>query len=189
MTTATPKKARSLRVGVLIVGSAQFLDASPIDLFGMCSTEYLTACRLPQPLLNLGIPVDIHYISDGEPGSLVELTANAKLQITDSLASLDVQPGKLDTLLIPGPDPNVVPEQSYLEFIQAHENAGQTDFIVICTGAYPAGYAGLLDGKKITGPRALVSDLQKKFPRGKYTDRRWERDGRLWSSGKWHYRS
>ncbi|KIW19347.1 hypothetical protein PV08_03642 [Exophiala spinifera] len=181
MTSAA--KATSLRVGMLLVPPVQLLDASPIDLFGMLSPEYLKACGLPQPLLDLAIPVSLHYISQSGPNSYASMTSDATLPVTDSLTSPGVQPGQLDVLLIPGPDPSLVPDAAVVDFIRAHQKKGTTDFLVICTGSFPAGYAGLLDGKKVTGPRGLVPKLKQKFPAANFVDRRWERDGRLWTSG------
>lgn len=183
MAGSSSAKATSLRVGVLIIPPVQLLDAAPIDLFGMCSPEYLQATSLPKPLLQLAIPVSIHYISASGPDTSAELTANAFLRVTASLSSPEVQPGNLDTLLIPGPDPNLVPDDQYLDFIRAHDKAGQTDILVICTGSYAAGYAGILDGKRVSGPRGLLPELKKKFPKVNYVERRYETDGRLWSAG------
>jgi len=183
-TSSIPKAVTSLRVGVLLIPPVQLLDAAALDVFGMLSPEYLTACGLPQPLLDLAIPVSIHYINGGSaPDSHVPMTSSATLPVTDTLTSPAVQPGQLDVLLIPGPDPNLVPNESVLDFIRGHEKANSTDFLVICTGSFPAGYAGLLDGKRVTGPRGLMSKLKSKFPDAQFVDRRWERDGRVWTSG------
>ena len=184
---APDQKSNSLRVGILLIPPVQLLDASSIDAFGMLTPSYLAACGLPAPLVNLAIPVSIHYISASGQGTHASMTASATLPVTDSLNSPAVQPGQLDVLLIPGPDPNLVPDEPVLDFIRAHQKADQTDFLVICTGSYPAGYAGLLDGKRVTGPRALVPKLSEKFPQAKFVERRWERDGRLWSSGGYYF--
>ena len=173
----------SLRVGVLLIPHMQLLDASPIDLFGMLSAEYIEACGLPKHLTNLGIPVSIHYIAASGPGTTNAMTASALLSVTDSFSSPDVQPGKLDALLIPGPDPNLVPSEDVVAFLRKHKEANKTDFLVICTGSFVAGYAGLLDGKTVSGPRGL-DRLKKLFPKANFVDRRWERDGRVWTSGK-----
>ncbi|KIW30748.1 uncharacterized protein PV07_02452 [Cladophialophora immunda] len=182
MTSTTPK-ATSLRIGILLIPPVQLLDASAIDLFGMLTPEYLEACGLPKPLRDLAVPVEIHYIAATGSGTHASMTSSATLPVTDSLSSPAVQPGHLDALLIPGPDPNLIPEEDVLAFLRAHKEADQTDFLVICTGSFPAGFAGLLDGKRITGPRGLLGKLKEKFPAANFVDRRWERDGRMWSSG------
>src|SRR5438270_3286213 len=106
-------KFKPLRIGVLILPPSQLLDVSPIDLFGMLTREYLEACRLPAPILALGIPVEIHYISaiaSPQPGStspevkLAECTANAAIRITAMTHDMAIAPGELDIILIPGPD-------------------------------------------------------------------------------------
>ncbi|EXJ61545.1 hypothetical protein A1O7_01973 [Cladophialophora yegresii CBS 114405] len=175
--------ATSLRVGVLLVPPMQLLDAAPIDVFGMLTPEYLEACGLPAPLTKLAIPVSIHYIAASGPGTYASMTSSASLPVTDFLSSEAVQPGHLDALLIPGPDPNVVPDDEVLAFLRAHRDANKTDFLVICTGSFLAGYAGILDGKRVTGPREILGRLKNKFPAAKFVERRWERDDRVWTSG------
>ena len=182
-TYSSPTMATSLQVGVLIIPPVQFLDAAAIDAFGMLTPEYLQACNLPEPLTKLGIPVSIHYIAASGPGTHASMTSSASLPVTDSLTSPAVQPGKLDALLIPGPDPNLIPDEEVLSFIRAHKESQKTDFLVVCTGSFPAGYAGLLDGKTVVGPRGLLGKLKEKFPKATFVERRWERDGRVWTSG------
>ena len=176
--------ATSLTIGVLLIPPVQLLDAATIDPFGMLTPEYLNACGLPVHLTKLAIPVSIRYIAASGQGTQVETTSSASLPVTDGLKSPAVQPGKLDALLIPGPDPNLVPDEDVLSFIRAHKDAGKTAFLVVCTGSFPAGYAGLLDGKRVSGPRGLLPQLKKKFPAAKFVERRWERDGNVWSSGE-----
>lgn len=72
-----------------------------------------------------------------------------------------------------------------MSFLRGHYEAGDTDILAICTGVFVCGYAGILDGKWATGPRALVPMLREMFPRAKGWDetRRVVRDGRAWSCG------
>lgn len=108
--------------------------------------------------------------------SLAPLTSHASLNIID-LDSPDVQAGKLTILVIPGPDPSSTPSQRSKDFIKAHASSGNTDVIVICTGIYPACYSGICDGKRVSGPRGLLSDLSKKFRLVKaFEDKRWAQD-------------
>lgn len=181
---STSGKSTSLRIGVLLLPPVQLLDASTIDPFGMLTAEYLNACDLPKPLLDLAMPVSIHYISASGPGTFASTTSSASLPVTDSLSSPAVQPGQLDALLIPGPEPSAVPDEEAVSFLRKHRDAGTTDFLVVCTGCFPAGYAGLLDGKRVVGPRGLEGTLKQKFPAAKFVDRRWERDGQIWTSGE-----
>ncbi|KAK5227728.1 hypothetical protein LTR47_008535 [Exophiala xenobiotica] len=179
----TTAKSSSLRVGMLLIPPVQLLDAAAIDVFGMLAPDYLNACGLPQPLLDLAIPVTLHYISQSGPDSHVPMTSSATLPVTDSLTSPAVRPGQLDVLIIPGPDPNAIPDQAVVDFLHAHQKADRTDFLIICTGIFPAGYAGLLDGKRVTGPRGLLPRLKEKFPAAEFVQKRWERDDRIWTSG------
>lgn len=172
-----------LKVGVLLVDTVQLLDLACIDLLYMTTPAYLSACQLPQPLVSLGRPCEIHYIGKQGAGSLHTTTAGLSLILTKSLSDPSVAPGHLDALLIPGPEPAFVPDQADLDFVRAHHEKG-TEILSVCTGAYVCGYAGIVDGKSVTGPRALVPSLKRKFPAGKWDDRvRVVRDGRVWSSG------
>src|ERR1700712_3903031 len=100
--------AKHLRIGVFIPAGCQLLDMSGIDLFFMLSPSYLTACGLPAPLVALGIPSTIYYISLPSTGSEVELTGNAFLRVSKTTEDKEVQPGMLDIMMVPGPDPRIV---------------------------------------------------------------------------------
>jgi transcriptional regulator GlxA family with amidase domain len=170
-----------LRIGVLLIGTVQLLDISPIDLFGMLTKEYLQACHLPAPLVALAVPVEIIYISESGAG-VNEATASAGIRVSADLKNKTCAPGILDILMIPGPDPSMVPSEAIRGFMRDHVQHGAT-ILTICTGAFMAGYAEILDGKRATGPRALLPELQKKFPKVRWEGRRWTRDGKVWTSG------
>jgi transcriptional regulator GlxA family with amidase domain len=173
--------ATTVRIGVLLIGTVQLLDVSPIDLFGMLTKEYLQACRLPAPLVALAVPVDIVYISESGTG-INGLTASAGLRVSADLNNKSCAPGNLDILMIPGPDPSTVPSDAVKQFMRGHAEKGANN-LTICTGVFMAGYAELLDGKLATGPRALLPELQKKFPRVTWEDKRWTHDEKIWTSG------
>jgi len=171
-----------LRIGVLLAPPpVQLLDLAPIDLFYMMSREYLNSLPplLPQPIKDLGInDLEILYIADTRStASIAPLTANLTIQTTHSLHDADVQPGTLSILLIPGPDPTQPTPDPYRTFIRAHAEKGQTDIITVCTGIFPACYAGICDGRSVTGPRGLLPDLRKKFPNvAVFEHKRWSVD-------------
>lgn len=182
-----------LKIGVLLVPPVQLLDLAAVDLFHMLSKQYLRECQLPQSVVDIAIDeVHIRYISESGPSqigtiSVVPLTASCFVQVTDHLDSPKVAAGSLDILFVPGPDPSLVPSEPVRQFVRKHAEHEHTTVISVCTGIYVLGYAGVLDGQTVSGPRALVDmDLKKKFPKARWGDRRWEigGDGRLWTSGQ-----
>ncbi|KAH7364343.1 PfpI endopeptidase-like protein [Rhexocercosporidium sp. MPI-PUGE-AT-0058] len=179
----------ALKIGVYVPGGAQLLDLSPIDLFAMMSPEYLAACMLPAPLVALGMPSIIHYIGLPETGTHLELTASAFLKVSKTTKDAEVQPGLLDIILVPGPNPSSIFGEDALDFLRAHatwrgDDGEGVDILCVCTGAYMLGQSGILKGKNASGPRALVPGLKKKFPDVNWVDdKRWVKDGNIWTSG------
>ncbi|PLB39249.1 ThiJ/PfpI family protein [Aspergillus candidus] len=173
-----------LNIGVLLLPGTQLLDLSCIDLLSMTDPTYLSACNLPQTLIHLGHSTQIHYIGLGGTGTLTPLTSNINMQLTASPTDSHVSPGTLNALLIPGTDPNVVPDAAYLDFIRWHHAHG-THILSVCTGSFVLGHAGILAGKVCTGPRLLVPLLRARFPEAKewVQSVRVVRDGNIWTSG------
>lgn len=196
MTSPAPKpdtNFKPLRIGVLITSTIQLLDLAAIDLFSMLSPSYLKACNMPPSIIALGIPSEIYYIGSSNPklGSSIltgKLTASLTINLTSTTNTPAVLPGKgkdkLDILFIPGPPPHTLPPDDILSFVRAHHDAGTT-VLTICTGCEVAAHAGILDGKRVCGPRGLLGELKTKFPRvGEWEGKkRWVRDGEIWSSG------
>jgi putative intracellular protease/amidase len=182
MSTTTP-----LKIGLLLPSPTpiQLLDLSAIDLLYMTTATYLSSCpMLPKPLLSQSRPCTIDYISASPPGSLHACTSNLSVRTTASLSDPAVAPGQLDLLLVPGPAPGIVPGEEVLAFLRAHFEAG-AHVLGICTGVFVCGYAGILEGKWVTGPRALIPMLREKFPGAEKWDesRRVVKDGRVWTCG------
>lgn len=173
----------SVHIGVLLLPPVQLLDVSPIDIFGMLTPLYLAATPFPSSLKNGAVPIDITYISPLGSGALADCTASAKIGVDAGINSPEVAPGKLDILMIPGPDPGAETGDEAKEFIRGHAEREKVTLMVICTGCVPAGRAGVLKGKKATGPRALLAGWRKEFPDTEWVDKRWVRDGRVWTSG------
>jgi len=169
-----------LHVGILLLSPVQFLDIGPVDILGMMTPEYLRVCKLPEPLVAKGQPFVFHYISESGKGSHCMTTAGAQILITDSFESA----GKLDILIIPGPEPSYIAPPAVISFIKA-KYAEVAHLISICTGAIPLVQTGLLDGKIATCPRGLLPVLQQAHPGVQWQDRRWATadGGKLWMSG------
>jgi len=177
---------KNLRIGVLLVDTVQFLDAAPIDLFGMLSKSYLKSHSFPSSVSSLGLdPVTILYISpsDDDP-CLAGLTADAALRVTRSLTSSDCAPGKLDILIIPGPRPSFQISNDIKAFVQGHAAVEKTIVMTICTGIFVAAQAGILHGKTATGTGAFLPELKEKYKDVNWVRRRWAVDGNFWSSGR-----
>ncbi|KAK6606348.1 hypothetical protein ACHAPF_004762 [Botrytis cinerea] len=180
---------KHLRIGVFIPAGCQLLDMSGIDIFFMLSPEYLAACGLPAPLVALGISCAIYYISLPSTGPEIELTANAFLRISKTTTDSEVQPGMLDVMMVPGPDPRIVSDEDTQSFLKSHaewrgENGERVDILSVCTGIFLVAQSGILEGLSASGPRALIPRLKKEFPDTKWVDdRRWVVDGNMWSSG------
>jgi hypothetical protein len=174
----------SLQVGVLISDSVQLLDLACVDLLSMTTPEYLTACGLPSAMVGLGKPCNFYWIGTSAGGTLQECTANIAIRVTHSIEDEVVAPGKLDLLIIPGPDPRNIPSDEVKQFVREH-NEAKTTIFAICTGVLLSGHCGILKGKHVTGPRALIPDLRKKFPEASTWDDtvRVVHDGNLWTSG------
>lgn len=182
-----------LRVGVLLAPPpVQLLDLAPVDLFFMISKGYIGDIpMLPAPIKRLAIEkIDILYIADKDDPQvksftnsdkgqihLAPLTGKLNIQLTADLDSPEVQPGVLNVLLVPGPDPASISSDRYKDFLRSHASSGKTDIITICTGIYPACHSGICDGKFVTAPRGLLSDLRSKFKNVKaFEDYRWSQD-------------
>lgn len=87
---ASESAKKPLRVGVLLCDAVQFLDVSPVDLFGMLTPEYLKACCLPDAVVAMGQEIEFLYISGSEENeadatSFISLTANVGLHLTVSM--------------------------------------------------------------------------------------------------------
>lgn len=110
---------------------------------------------------------------------------------THHISDPEVQPGQLDVVVVPGPDPltNWDEIKDATDWLAAQAARPGTDILSICTGIYLCGAAGLLKGKKACGPRNLQGHLAKQFEGVQWVgeELRWVRDGNLWSSGELNF--
>ncbi|OHE93027.1 ThiJ/PfpI family protein [Colletotrichum orchidophilum] len=179
-----------IKIGVFVPSECQLLDMACIDVFGMMSKEYLGGLpMIPKHIPELAPSMEIFYISTKASGSpdlqLLLLTAGIKIQPTHDMSHSEVQPGMLDILLVPGPDPAASWDEDTLRFLRAHAEGKRTDVLSVCTGAFLCGAAGLLEGRTVCGPRGLQGVLRKQFPGARFVgdEYRWYQDGNFWSCG------
>jgi len=161
-----------IHIGVLLLSPIQLLDISPIDLFGMLTPSHLASTPLPGPLLAGAVPITISYIAPHGAGSLASCTASANLRINAGPDDASVAPGKLQILMIAGPEPKAEMDGRAKRFIKAHVEEGGVTLTTICTVCLPVARAGVFKGKKVTGPRSLLGGLRKEFPDTEWIDKR-----------------
>jgi transcriptional regulator GlxA family with amidase domain len=153
------------------------------------SHEYLAGLgsMLPQAIIDLAPDVPIYWISSVPQGDPIKMTAGMSVVCTHHLSDPAVQPGKLDIVLVPGPDPSLTWDQDVLSWLQQHAANPKTDILSVCTGIFLCGEAGLLKGKQASGPRGLQKQIKDRFEGVKLVgdDIRWVRDGNFWSSGEY----
>ena len=90
--------------------------------------------------------------------------------------------GQLDYLLVPGPESRYQATAGEKAFIK-EQLPGLKALFGICTGSLVVAQAGVLDGVTATAPRELLPMLKQSAPNVKWTERRWEEDGKIWTSG------
>lgn len=90
--------------------------------------------------------------------------------------------GQLDYLLVPGPEPRYQASAAEKAFIK-EQLPGLSALFGICTGTLVLTQAGVLDGVTATAPRILLPTLKQSAPDVKWTEKRWEEDGKIWTSG------
>ena len=74
------------------------------------------------------------------------------------------------------------PSEAELNFIrQSYEHCAA--FITICGGFLAPMKSGIFQGKTVTAPRFILDSLRKENSGANFVERRWQRDGKLWTSG------
>ncbi|EFZ00218.1 DUF4066 domain protein [Metarhizium robertsii] len=175
-----------IKIGVFIPNGAQFLDVACVDSFGVMSKKYLGVLPfIPSHVSSLAPDVSIYYVSSPKQGPEIPLTSGAVLKATHVYTDEEVAPGKLDMVVVPGPDPTEKFAEEGLKWLRGHAETEGVDVLSICTGLFICASAGIADGKRASGPRGLQDWLKESFPKlnlvgDKY---RWVQDGNFWSSG------
>lgn len=195
----------ALKVGVLVVrGGVQLLDLASCDVLSSCDPGYLKVSGLPltDDLLSKAKRVEILYIAESGVGPHETLTlisnGNIVITVSDGVEthcrnypnnigfnqhSFETA-GKLDYLVIPGPDPKYVATPAEQDFIRA-KYAEVSAVLTVCSGIMPALQSGIIAGHRATAPRAMIPFLKQVSPNVEWVDKRWttSEDGKVWSSG------
>ncbi|KAI1504429.1 ThiJ/PfpI family protein [Biscogniauxia marginata] len=178
----------TVRIGVFIPRECQLLDASSVDIMGSMGYEYMEPLSklVSQALIDLAPSVRIHYIGSVRAGEPIRLSSNVTIIATNHYSDPEVAPGKLDIVLVPGPDPFLDFPMASFEWLGAQGRTEGVDILSVCTGIFLCGEAGLLMDRTVCGPRGL-QDLIKTKGYGEKAlvghELRWRQDGNFWSSG------
>jgi transcriptional regulator GlxA family with amidase domain len=189
MATSTRK---TVRIAVFVPSDVQLLDLACVDIFAVMGHQYLSELEmLPTSLTSLAPEISIAYVGTDKT---VGLTAQTNLVVTHHLSDPEVGPGKFDIVVVPGPDPTASWGEDVKEWLGAQGREEKTEILSICTGIFLCGEAGLLKGRKASGPRGLQKMIEERFEGVELVgDRlRWVQDGNFWSCGEfvpWRLRS
>lgn len=202
-TTTTPPSARTVRIGVFVPYAVQLLDAACVDIFGSMSKQYLEQLgeMTPASLRGRAPRVEILYIGNREAGEgheplvaggppTIKMTSDQRVVATHDFRDPDVAPGRLDVVLVPGPDPFVDFGPDALAWLAAQGASEGTDVLSVCTGIFLCGGAGLLRGRAAAGPRGFQDLIRSRgFGERELVGHRlrWVRDGNFWSAGEFFF--
>ncbi|KAI4127206.1 MAG: hypothetical protein LQ338_003325 [Usnochroma carphineum] len=170
-----------LKVGVFLAESGvQLLDVAPVDMLGMLQKDYLQAIsqvvNLPQ-LASKGFDIEYYFVNEtGQSPN--PMTGGFKVEVTHSITTCP----PLDILLIGGPRPDYRPSPAVQQFLQTQYSHVRA-LLLVCLGYIPALFSGILDGKSATAPQALIPLLKNEAPGVTWVEKRWVRDGKVWTSG------
>ncbi|KAH6897384.1 class I glutamine amidotransferase-like protein [Thelonectria olida] len=171
---------RRIQVGVILLGTTEVLDVAPIDLLHGLDRKFIDTFPdfvLSPELKAQGFDFDFHWVSEtGKSPSL--LTSGIQLVPTDSFETCP----PLDVVLIGAAHVGYEPKETELAFIRKVW-AECSAFITICGGMDAPLKAGILEGKTATAPLPLITSLREQAPGTNWVEKRWVRDGKLWTSG------
>lgn len=162
------------------------IDLAGLDILGNLTPYTIDIVSTIQPdfepLKQFAVPMEFLYISSSI--NLARTTPEMHIKPTHTYTNA---PRDLDILLLGGPDPVNVKQES-LVFLR--EASKQTKVILTtCTGAMWLAKAGLLDGKKATTNRILLNAANQMMPQVEWLDQRWVVEkghfegAQIWTSG------
>ncbi|PHH91657.1 hypothetical protein CDD83_10810 [Cordyceps sp. RAO-2017] len=172
---------RTIRVGVILLGGVtEILDVGPVDLLHSISHAFvdnLPDAHFPAELKAEALSTEFHWVSEAGRSRASELTANISMNATDSFETCP----PLDIVLI-GANFGHEATEAELAFIRKSYEACSA-FISVCGGVAAPLQAGILEGRTATAPRFMLDQMRRQAPGTDWVERRWVRDGKLWTSG------
>jgi transcriptional regulator GlxA family with amidase domain len=180
MTSQISSTTKPLQIGVMLE-AIQLSDIIAIDIIGSVSKSYILASEkiapLPPVLHEQAREMTFHYIAS----SLTEPAFMTPSLYFKPTVTYDTCPHDLDILIIGGPLPDHRPVAA-TKFLK--ETVIKTDVVMtICTGGMWLAHSGVLDGKKATTNRGVLSLAKAAHPEVEWKDERWVVDGKFWTAG------
>ncbi|KAK3998052.1 class I glutamine amidotransferase-like protein [Cladorrhinum sp. PSN332] len=177
------KPNRPIHIGVILMaGVTEILDVAPIDMIYGLTKHFLD--QVPSTLVGSQLKSEaleeahFHWISEAGPSVPSRLTSGISLLPTDDFATCPT----LDIVLIGAHNIGYNPSEAELAFTRkVYEECAA--FITICAGVEVPLRAGILQDKTATGPREFMPMLRAMSPGTNWVEKRWVRDGKLWTSG------
>ena len=159
----------------------EILDVAPIDFINGLSKHFAETFPehiVPPNVKSQAIETTFHWVSEAGPATPSRLTSGISLLPTDSFETCP----PLDIVLIGAHNMGYTPNAAELAFVRKSCETC-TAFLTICGGIEVPLHAGLLNGKKATGPRFMLDMLRHQAPTTEWQEKRWVQDGKLWTSG------
>ncbi|KIY03035.1 uncharacterized protein Z520_01501 [Fonsecaea multimorphosa CBS 102226] len=173
------KPNRTIHAGVVLMNSeTEILDVAPIDLLNAVSKNFVQTVEQfgPDGIAAQALDIEIHWVN--ETGKTAKLTGGLSLQPTDNFSTCP----PLDIVLMGAHLGGYTPNEAELDFVRkSYENCSA--FITICAGLQAAFEAGLFKNKTVAAPRFVLQQLRAAAPETNWVEKRWHRDGKLWTSG------
>ncbi|KAF9010791.1 class I glutamine amidotransferase-like protein [Cyathus striatus] len=152
-----------LSIGVLLLPEFQLLDAMV-------------------PFAHKGPSIKWHYISS--TADLTPMNALSGPLLVPTCTYADCPP--LDYLLVPGPEPKNPLPAGCDEFLKTKLKEIKL-LLLVCTGSLAIARTGILDGLQVCGNKCLLKAMKADGTLRKEVkwvgDRRWIKDGKVWSAG------
>ncbi|PHH67134.1 hypothetical protein CDD81_2903 [Ophiocordyceps australis] len=176
------KPNRTIRVGVILMGGrTEALDVAPVDMIHSITKGFvdeLPAQWLPMDIRSQAIDAEFLWVSEAGKSTTSKLTSAMSIVATNSFD--DCPP--LDVVMIGAHNFSYEPTEKELAFVRkSWENCSA--FLAICGGIEVAVLAGIVGSKTATAPRFALDPLRQRVPEARWVNKRWERDGKLWTSG------
>ncbi|KAG8164127.1 hypothetical protein KVR01_006045 [Diaporthe batatas] len=172
---------RPIHVGVILMASTtELLDVAPIDYLHALDKKFLGS--FPDAIFSqdekaAGLTFDFHWVAVTDKAPC-KLTAGVQLIPTDTFETCP----PLDIVLTGANDFNYEMTEAELNFICKSWNDCSV-YLAICNGQESLLKAGILAGKTATAPSDLLPILRQQHPETTWVEKRWQRDGKLWTSG------